>query len=128
MRNILILSATIGDYLPTFFLTMYFQNKSRFIHSFIFFALSLFLSAYSTAATTDDEKAQTVVHMLDYISVDYPEFVQNGKVLNQSEFEEQLEFSTQALTLLKEMPTNAEQASLLDKGQALRKALSLIHI
>lgn len=81
------------------------------------------MGAHSVAAVTADEKAQTVVHMLDYISVDYPEFVQNGKVLNQSEFEEQLEFSTQALTLLKEMPAHAEQASLLDKGQALRKAI-----
>ncbi len=126
MRNILILSATIEVFFPHTFLTMHLQHTSRVstIHLFVFFVLSLLLSAYSVAATTDDEKAQTVVHMLDYISVDYPEFVQNGKVLNQSEFEEQLEFSTQALSLLKEMPANAEQASLLDKGQALRKAIA----
>jgi len=104
---------------------MHLQHKSRssFIYSFLFLVLSMFMGAHSVAAVTADEKAQTVVHMLDYISVDYPEFVQNGKVLNQSEFEEQLEFSTQALTLLKEMPAHAEQASLLDKGQALRKAI-----
>ena len=45
----------------------------------------MFMGAHGVAAVTADEKAQTVVHMLDYISVDYPEFVQNGKVLNQSE-------------------------------------------
>ncbi|CAL61756.1 putative cytochrome c, class I:Iron permease FTR1 precursor [Herminiimonas arsenicoxydans] len=93
-------------------------------HSLVFLILSIFITSQTMAAISADEKAQTVVHMLDYISVDYPEFVKNGKVLNQSEFEEQLEFSTQALTLLKEMPANAEQSILLDKGQVLRSAIN----
>ncbi len=35
-----------------------------------------------------DTTAQTIVHMLDYMSVDYPEFVKNGKVPDAEEYKE----------------------------------------
>src|SRR5690606_13422274 len=44
------------------------------------------------------------VHMLDYVSVDYPEFVQNGLVLDSAEYDEQLEFAQQVLTILDQLP------------------------
>jgi len=56
------------------------------------------------AAGTDDDQARTVVHMLDYVSVDYPEFVQNGLVLDSAEYDEQLEFAQQVLTILDQLP------------------------
>ncbi|CAM5271015.1 FTR1 family protein [Rhodanobacter lindaniclasticus] len=76
------------------------------------------------AETPTADKAQTVVHMLDYISVDYPEFVRDGRVLDQGEYAEQLEFATQSLTLLQQLPAQAGQAALLDKAQALRAAIA----
>lgn len=45
--------------------------------------------AQNTAATG----AQTVVHMLDYIGIDYPGAVQDGKVKNEDEFKEMVEFT-----------------------------------
>jgi hypothetical protein len=60
-----------------------------------------------------DNSAQTIVHMLDYVSVDYPEFVQDGKVLDEAEYKEQLEFATQAAVLLAKLPAVPEQAALL---------------
>ncbi len=80
-------------------------------------------SLQAFAAVSAEEKAQTVVHMLDYISVDYPEFVQDGKVLNQDEFAEQLEFSSQSIALLKELPKMTEQDALLKHGEALKAAI-----
>lgn len=80
-------------------------------------------TSQALAAVSAEEKAQTVVHMLDYISVDYPEFVQDGKVLNQAEFEEQLEFSLQSMALLKELPKLAGQAALLEKAEVLKRAI-----
>ena len=90
------------------------------------FLLLLVLAAGTCAsafAAVLDEKAQTVVHMLDYISVDYPGFVRDGKVLNQSEYEEQLEFATQSIALLAQLPAQPEQAALLDKAHGLRSSI-----
>ncbi len=90
------------------------------------FLLLLMLAAagFSSAfAAALDEKAQTVVHMLDYISVDYPGFVRDGKVLNQSEYEEQVEFATQSIALLEQLPAQPGQATLLDKAHGLRSSI-----
>ncbi len=62
-------------------------------------ALATAATLSGALAAAPDEKAQTVVHMLDYISVDYPNFVRDGQVLNQSEYAEQLEFAAQATAL-----------------------------
>lgn len=39
------------------------------------------------------QDAQTILHLLDYIGVDYPEAVENGKVKNEDEYKEMLEFT-----------------------------------
>lgn len=75
------------------------------------------------AAVSNNEKAQTAVHMLDYVSVDYPEFVQEGKVLNLDEYQEQLEFATQSAALLKELPDNPKQGELLAQAANLRELI-----
>ncbi|MCB5187039.1 cytochrome c/FTR1 family iron permease [Methylobacillus caricis] len=79
--------------------------------------------AGNAAAVTNDEKAQTAVHMLDYVSVDYPEFVQDGKVLNPEEYEEQLEFATQSAALLGELPATPQQPELLKQATQLRELI-----
>jgi high-affinity iron transporter len=70
-------------------------------------------------AAPDDEKAQTVIHMLDYVSVDYPEFVKDGKVLDAPEYAEQREFAKQSAVLLEQMPDNPEKAALVAKARQL---------
>jgi len=86
----------------------------------------LVVAATATAAAPAPaaDKAQTIVHMLDYISVDYPQFVRDGKVLDQSEYAEQLEFATQSLALLQQLPAQTGQAELVGKAQALRAAIA----
>ncbi len=71
------------------------------------------------AAPADQEKAQTIVHMLDYVGVDYPEFVQDGQVLNAEEYQEQLEFATQVIALLGQLPAVPQQAALLEQAKSL---------
>ena len=78
---------------------------------------------HSALAVTNEEKAQTAIHMLDYVSVDYPEFVQNGEVLNPDEYEEQLEFATQSANLIAELPAVAHQAELLQQAIQLREQI-----
>ena len=72
-----------------------------------------------TGAVDPQERGATIVHLLDYVAVDYPEFVKDGKVLDEAEYKEQLDFVGQAITSIGLMPTNAAHASLLDKARAL---------
>lgn len=65
------------------------------------------------AAATPAEQAQTVVHLLDYVAVDYPEFVQDGKVVDEAE--EQREFAGRAIELLQQLPAPGQAAVV---GQA----------
>jgi high-affinity iron transporter len=69
------------------------------------------------AGPSAEEKAQTAIHMLDYVGVDYPEVVQDGKVLNAAEYEEQREFATQAIALLEQLPPVAGQPALVGKAR-----------
>ena len=70
-----------------------------------------------------DSKAQTIVHLLDYVGVDYPEFVRDGKVLNPSEYAEQREFTDKAVALLEQLPVVPDSPALRDEA---RRLLALI--
>ena len=72
----------------------------------------------SLAEVTDD-KAQAIVHMLDYVGVDYPESVQNGQVIKPEEYAEQRDFAAQALTLLGQLPAVSEQEVLVQQAREL---------
>jgi high-affinity iron transporter len=76
------------------------------------------LAALPAAA---QENAQTVLHLLDYIGVDYPEAVENGKVKNADEYKEMLEFTAQVTERLKALPDNPGKAALAADGEALAK-------
>lgn len=78
------------------------------------------LLAVSVSARADTT-AQTIVHLLDYVGVDYPEAVEDGKVKNQDEFKEMVEFTTQVVALLKTLPANPRQASLAADAERLAK-------
>ena len=54
------------------------------------------LLAFTTTAHADST-TQTLVHLLDYIGVDYPQFVKDGKVIDESEYKEQQEFAGQVV-------------------------------
>lgn len=94
----------------------YFANPLRRMAMRTLFAVLMALSFCAQA----DNSAQTIVHMLDYVSVDYPEFVQNGKVLDEAEYKEQLEFATQAAVLLAKLPAVPEQPTLLAQAELLK--------
>lgn len=53
-------------------------------------------------AQQDRLPEQSIVHLLDYVAMDYPMSVNQGKILNEQEYQEQLEFSSQIYQLTKE--------------------------
>jgi high-affinity iron transporter len=62
---------------------------------------------------------QTVVNLLDYISVEYPAFVRDGRVLDADEYAEQVEFSSQVHDLIAALPANARRAALVARAAEL---------
>jgi high-affinity iron transporter len=85
-------------------------------------AAGLGLAAPAMPAPTDIPLAarpQTILHMLDYVAVDYPGAVKNGVVTDDGEFKEQLEFVTQALAMLGELPERPERAALVEQARRL---------
>ncbi len=82
--------------------------------------------APSVAATVDwRESAQTTLHLLDYVGVDYPEFVKDGEILDEAEYAEQLEFTTQVVGLLKGLPEHPQRAQLIASAEALEKLVKV---
>ena len=65
------------------------------------------------------QEAQTILHLLDYIGVDYPEAVENGKVKNGDEYKEMLEFTAQVTAQVKALPENASKPALVAGASAL---------
>jgi high-affinity iron transporter len=80
---------------------------------------SLLWSISLASAQAPPEQAHIILQMLDYVAVDYPEFVQNGVVLNQAEYNEQLEFSQQVRTMVDQLPAHQDKASLLHLAEQL---------
>jgi high-affinity iron transporter len=76
-----------------------------------------------TMAQPTSEPAHLILHMLDYVAVDYPEFVQDGVVLDQAEYDEQLEFSLQARTMLDQLPAHPDKAELLRLAEQLLSSI-----
>ena len=59
-----------------------------------FIALLLFASSFDIQAQGDQKATpEIVVHLLDYLAKDYAGAVQNGKVVSQGEYAEQVEFA-----------------------------------
>ena len=74
--------------------------------------------AWSVTAHAE-QSADVIVHMLDYVAVDYSAAVRDGKVVSAAEFEEMQDFTRQAATQLQALPTRAQQATLLEDARTL---------
>jgi high-affinity iron transporter len=59
------------------------------------------------------QEAQTILHLLDYIGVDYPEAIEAGKVKNADEYQEMLEFTAQVTRRIGLLPDNPLKKNLL---------------
>nr|WP_314640242.1 FTR1 family protein [uncultured Pseudomonas sp.] len=70
------------------------------------------------------EGAPQALHLLDYIGADYPQTVQAGKVIDESEYREQLEFIKVLQGLIAAMPAKPEKAGLEQGVSTLRSAIA----
>ena len=84
--------------------------KTRFFLQISFYSLALLI--LTSAPALADDSARRLLALVDYISSDYKNAVQAGKVLNPNEYQEQLEFSRRSLELLHQLKQaeNADRA------------------
>ena len=84
----------------------------------------LLLSLLGLAHAASREEILPILQMVDYIGVDYPEFVLDGKVLNEDEYAEQLEFSADVVRRIVALPESDGKSSLVDQARALQAAVT----
>src|SRR5262245_27197324 len=89
-------------------------------------ALVLLSAAAAAGAPPSDgtaapaaERAQEVLRMPGYVSVDYPGTVDGGRVANPSEYAEQVEFAGKARAALAALPPTPERPALLADADRL---------
>jgi high-affinity iron transporter len=76
------------------------------------------------AGADDGAAAQSILNLLDYVAVEYPGFVQDGKVLDAGEYAEQLEFSGQVERRIRSLPPTPEREALAQRAQTLRQLIA----
>ncbi len=76
------------------------------------------------AADTPLPNAQQVIHLLDYVAVEYPEFVRDGQVLDAAEYEEQVEFSQVIARELAAFPPDPARDGLVANAKDLADLIS----
>ena len=95
-------------------------SPSRFMACLSLVLLSLF----STAAPADSvDGAAQALHLLDYVSADYPPTVVDGKVIDEAEYREQVEFLGALQGLIVALPARGERVELEQGVKALLAAV-----
>ncbi|MGE0775627.1 MAG: c-type cytochrome, partial [Sphingomonadaceae bacterium] len=78
----------------------------------------------SAPAHADVVPAQTVWRLLDYIAVDYREAVEDGKIVNQTEYDEMVEFSASARERIATLPTSSAKPGLQRRAAELEQIIA----
>jgi high-affinity iron transporter len=84
-------------------------------------ALLVLLLAPLAAPAQD---AHTLLHLLDYVGVDYGGAVENGKVKSADEYREMQEFVAQAAARVRALPPNPKRDALAAQADALKKLVA----
>lgn len=83
----------------------------------------LVLCAASTPARAEIAPAQTIWRLLDYIAVDYAGAVSGGRVVNETEYTEMLQFSASVRQRLGQLPPTPARAALVRDAERLQTAI-----
>ena len=102
----LLLSTALQKLLP--------QNRLR-----LFVAFCLVVFSHLALSTEN----QRLLLLAEYISVDYPDAVQDGMIINEAEYKEMVEFSNQVNVLISALPENNGKPLLLDDSNSLELAI-----
>src|SRR5712691_11168142 len=90
---------------------------AKFIRN-LFVGLAAGVSLFSAHAHADG-RDQVVLHLLDYIAVEYPAFVKDGLVVDADEYREQVEFSRKVAEDVVALAPNPRRGELASAAQHL---------
>jgi high-affinity iron transporter len=76
-------------------------------------------AALAQPAAASDRGQQTILHLLDYVSVEYPRFVQAGRIVNAAEYAEQIEFAARIRDLVAGLPANPSRETFVREAEQL---------
>ena len=88
--------------------------------------IALSVASQSALAGADAQRpppTETVLHLLDYVSVEYPQFVRAGEVLNATEYAEQVEFADQIEQTVRGLPPAPHRDSILSRAAQLSELI-----
>lgn len=97
------------------------MKPQRVISSFLF-CLGLSFSSLLWAAANPADVVPQAWQMLDYLGVDYGEAVANGEIIDDGEYSEMLDFSSQVHNYILSLP-ETEQKAQLEMDASMLKAL-----
>jgi high-affinity iron transporter len=83
----------------------------------------VFLLAWCAALPARADSGGQLLHLLDYVGAEYPQWVKDGKVTNEDEYAEQVEFSGTVATLVPALPEHPQRAALAKQADALAAAI-----
>ncbi|MEA3062373.1 MAG: high-affinity iron transporter [Sphingomonadales bacterium] len=86
--------------------------------------LWLCLLAFATPAAAQQGDVQTSWRLLDYLAVDYPGAVRDGRVVSASEYKEMSEFAGSVGERIGALPQKPEKARLVSGADALKAAIA----
>lgn len=86
--------------------------KPNSLFSLVTLLVSLALSSVSFATSDPADVVPQAWQMLDYLAVDYSEAVSEGEVINEGEYVEMLDFSSQVHNYILALPETAQKAQL----------------
>ncbi|MEZ5564278.1 MAG: cytochrome c/FTR1 family iron permease [Gammaproteobacteria bacterium] len=96
----------------------------RSLRILVFAILCFGIGLHAFATSTTDDRARTIVHILDYVSVDYPVFIKDGQVLDEMEYAEQREFAQQVIALLEQLPKTNDTPGLMTGARNLQALIA----
>jgi len=87
--------------------------------------LALLLLPVWSALAEDSGTAREgqILHLLDYVSLEYPQFVRGGTVINASEYAEQLEFAREVANMVAALPENPRRAACASEAAKLAELI-----
>ena len=94
--------------------------RSRFL---AWLMLPVFALCSLAVSANSPEGASQALHLIDYIGADYPPTVADGKVIDETEYREQLEFLAVLKGLIADLPQRPERAELAQGVSALQSAI-----
>lgn len=83
-------------------------------------ALLIYLFSGPSFATSDPSM---LLQLVDYVGVDYPEAVSDGRVINEFEYAEMQEFAVRVRDGIKALPDTPEKSRLLDQARRLSQSI-----